>query len=284
MKWLDRLERKYSRYAIHNLMQYIVGGMAIVFFFGMVNPGINSLLGFSPKMIMQGQIWRVITFIFVPASGGFWIIFFLMILFFFGRMLEQYWGTFKFNIYMLLGSVGTMIASFILEAMYDVPVPLTNFNISMTLLLAVAQIAPDYEIRVMMILPVKLKYLSWIYGAFMAYSILFGSAPERITTFFSLLNFFIFFGPGIYSKLRRGVQKQQYQQAHRPKPRAAVRKKTANRPKNGEVIQVAFHCCEECGRTEVDDPTLEFRFCSKCEGHHEYCSDHIFEHEHKKEG
>lgn len=277
MRWLDKLERKYHKYAIHNLMQYIVGGMAVVFVLSYLNHGIIDILGFSPKLIMQGQVWRLFTFIFAPTTTGIWIIFALLILFFYGRILEQYWGAFKFNMYILIGSLGTIVASFILEALYGVPIPLTNFNMSMTLLLAAAQVAPDYEIRIYFVLPVKLKYLGYIYMALLSFQFLFGGIDTKVVVLFGVLNFLIFFGPGLFSKRKNAARKKQFKQANKPRPRAT------NRPKNGEVIQVAFHCCEVCGKTEVDDPTLEFRFCSKCAGRHEYCSDHIFDHEHKVE-
>jgi len=108
MKWLDKLERKYSKYAIPNLIQYIVGGMAIVFVFSVLNPGISSALYFSPVAVLQGQVWRILTFLVLPRTGSFfWILFSLLFTFFVGRSLESYWGTFKFNVFYLIGVLGT---------------------------------------------------------------------------------------------------------------------------------------------------------------------------------
>ena len=288
MKWLDKLERRYYRYAIPNLMQYIAGGMALVFVLDMLTSPLGnnliSQLGFSVRLILQGQIWRLVTFIFVPErSNPIFMIFYFMILMFFGRILEQNWGTFKFNIYFLIGSVGTILASVVLETLTGMPVPLTNFNLYMSLLLATAQVAPDYELRIYFILPVKLRYIGYIYGGILVYQFLFFGTATRILLLFTLLNFLIFFGPGIINRGRQNYRRQQFRQHHRPQPKARPSNNRNAKPKNGQVIQVAFHCCEVCGKTEVDDPTLEFRYCSKCDGRHEYCSEHIFNHEHIKE-
>lgn len=213
----------------------------------------------------------------------------LLIMFFYGKVLEQAWGgSFKFNMYYLIGTFGTILASFIVEAIIRAmggtfAYPVNNYYLYMSLLLAVAQIMPDYEIRIYFILPVKLKYLGYIYGgAILLLQFVTGDIGTQVTIAFSLLNFFVFFGPGLLSKSKSQFRKQQFKQAHKPKPRVKTRTRNDNN-KNGEVIQVAFHCCEVCGRTEVDDPTLEFRYCSKCSGRHEYCTDHIFEHDHKTE-
>ena len=281
MKLLNQLERKYSKYAIPNLIQYIVGGMVLVFIFDYLNGGLIELLGFSPTLIAQGEVWRIVTFIFVPQRGGIFVIFYFLIMIFFGRILEQHWGSFKFNMYYLIGSLGTITASIVLEALTGVPQPLSNFNLYMTLLLAVAQIAPDYEIRIYFVLPVKLKYIGYIYGAILGFQFVFGNLGAKIVLVFTLINFFIFFGADIYKNLRRILNKQQFRQASRPQPKARP-STVRTKPGNGKIIQVAFHCCEVCGKTEVDDPELEFRYCSKCEGRHEYCTEHILNHEHKK--
>jgi len=284
MRFLDRLERKYHKYAIHNLMKYVAIGMGIVFVFGLIDPNIIDLLGFSPTWIVKGQFWRIITFAFVPrVQNPIWIIFSLLIMYFFGRVLEENWGAFKFNLYYFIGSIGTILAGITIESLSKVlsgtwiALPLTNYYLYMTLLLAVAQIMPDYEIRVYFVLPVKLKYIGWIYSGILIFEFLTGNIFLKIVILFSLLNYFIFFGPDLIRRIKQKNKKNTYKRQHKP----PVRKR--QKYKEGQVIQVAFHCCEVCGRTEKDDAELEFRYCSKCEGRYEYCSDHIFSHEHKKE-
>jgi len=148
--------------------------------------------------------------------------------------------------------------------------------------LALATIAPDYEIRIYMILPVKLKYLGMIAGGFIIFealgALLIGQYGVVLATVIAISNYLIFFGPGLLKLMQNKNRKQQYKEANKPKGR------TVRQPQSkGKVIQVAFHCCEVCGKTEVDDPELEFRYCSKCKGRHEYCTEHILNHEHKVE-
>lgn len=283
MKWLDKLERKYRQYAIPNLIQYIVGGMAIVFVFSLLNPGITSALYFSPVAVLQGQVWRIFTFLVIPRTGSaFWILFSLLFTFFVGRSLESYFGTFKFNVFYFMGVIGTILSSIILTLLFRVDFPTTNEMIHTSMFLALATIAPDYEIRIYMILPVKLKYLGMIAGAFILLELLgallvldFGTV---LATIVAIGNYLVFFGPGLMNRINNKNRKQAYKAAHQP------RGKTVHQPQSkGKVIQVAFHCCEVCGKTEVDDPNLEFRYCSKCAGRHEYCSEHILNHEHVKE-
>ncbi|PKM66173.1 MAG: hypothetical protein CVU95_12635 [Firmicutes bacterium HGW-Firmicutes-2] len=280
MKWLDRLEKKYHKYAIPNLIQYVVGGMALVFIFGTINPSVWGYLSFSPKLVMEGQVWRIFTFIFLPRTSSLiWIIFSLLFFLFAGRTIEQYWGAFRFNVYYLVGTLGTIVAGIIVEALYGgmIAIPLTNYYLNMTMLFALAAIIPNYEVRIYFILPVKMKYIGYVFGGLLLWEFLFYPLPQKIIIFASVLNFILFFGPSLINKSKQTYRKQQYKQANKPTPKA---RPTA---KQGEVIQVAFHCCEVCNKTEVDDPSLEFRYCSKCEGRHEYCTEHILSHTHVTE-
>lgn len=286
MKWLDRLERKYHKYAIPNLIQYIVGGMAIVFVFNVMNPGILSSLYFEPNLVLQGQVWRLLTFLFIPRTTSFfWIIFSLLFTFFVGRTLEQYWGTFKFNVYYLIGALGTIVVGILLGLVSSGPVYLYNDYLNMSLFLALCMMIPEYEIRIYMILPVKLKYLGYVYGGFLGLQLLVslvtGTWSTVLEIVISMANFLIFFGPGLLNKRKQNYRRQQFKQANRQPHKTRTRTKKPG-TKEGQVIQVAFHCCEVCGKTEVDDPNLEFRYCSKCGGRHEYCSEHILDHQHHK--
>ena len=283
MKWLDKLERKYSKFAIPNLIQYIVGGMAIVFVFSVLNPQVTSALYFSPVAVLQGEVWRLLTFLVLPRTGSFfWILFSLLFTFFVGRSLESYWGTFKFNVFYFIGVIGTIVSSIILTLVFRIDFPTTNEMIHTSMFLALATIAPDYEIRIYMILPVKLKYLGMIAGAFIILealgALISGQYGVALATVVAISNYLIFFGPGLVRLLKNKNRSKAFKAANQPKGRPVQHSKT-----KGKVIQVAFHCCEECGKTEVDDPNLEFRYCSKCVGRHEYCTEHIMNHVHKTE-
>ena len=294
MKWLDQLERKYHKYAIPNLAQYLAGGMALVFVFLTLNRNMWAYLLFSPRAVLQGEIWRLLTFVIMPRTTSFiWIIFSVLFTYFVGRSLEAYWGTFKFNVYFFIGVLGTVILSIILTIVTGMDFPVDNYYIYTSMFLALCTVAPEYEIRIYMILPVKLKYLGYITAGFLAFELLGSLFSLNFANVLALLiafaNYLLFFGPGLINRRKQTYRRQQFKQAHRQPHKTTTKtlnsKNLRTGPKSkgkGDVIQVAFHCCEVCGKTEVDDPNLEFRYCSKCEGRHEYCSEHILEHEHLK--
>ena len=189
MKWLNKLERNFGRYAIPNLMYYIIGiTMAVYIVQYTLNISLGYYLAFIPSFIMQGQFWRVITFIFIPPTASIVMIAFVMYFYYMmGSTLESEWGTFKFDLYYLFGMVGTIIAAFITGSG-------TNVYLNLSLFLAFAYLFPNVEILLFFILPVKVKwiaYLDWIYFAF---SLIFGTMSTRIAAIASLINFFIFFG------------------------------------------------------------------------------------------
>ena len=106
MNWISRLERKYGRFCIPNLISLIVGGQILVYAIELfVNQFVSSYLGLSRGLLLMGQVWRLITFVFIPFSGGGPLSVILGIYFtwFIGSALEKEWGDFRFNLYFLLG-------------------------------------------------------------------------------------------------------------------------------------------------------------------------------------
>ena len=155
MKWLNKLERKYGRYAIHGLMKYIVAANLAVFLLDILLPGFSMNLRLIPGEVMQGQIWRLFTFILIPPpSNAFWILFTLYFYYVIGTGLEQAWGSFKFNIYYLVGIIFTIIVSMVSGNWGDA------YYLNLTLFLAFATIYPNHEVLLFMILPIKMKYLA----------------------------------------------------------------------------------------------------------------------------
>jgi hypothetical protein len=263
LRFLDKLQRKYGRYAIHGLMKYIAIITAGFYLINYLIPsaGILNWLFLYPPLVLNGQVWRLITFIFMP-TGGNNILFVLISLYFYymiGNSLEHEWGALKFNIYYLVGVLGTIIAAFITGG---VGVP-TYLN--MSLFFAFAYIYPNFEILVFFVLPVKMKYLGWLSGAFLAFSFATGSLTTKIVIIVALLNFILFFGRDIYQSL-------------------VNRNKKVHRKYKNNVIEMkrTMHRCTICGVTERTDPNMDFRYCSKCDGEHEYCMDHLNNHEHIK--
>jgi membrane associated rhomboid family serine protease len=172
--WLDRLERKFGRYAVKNLMTYIVVLNALAFMLMYVDPSGNYIgkIVLDPELVLKGQVWRLVTYIFIPPATSFlWIIFALYFYYIVGSALENEWGSFRFNIYYLIGMAVTTAASFITGA------PATASYLNLSLFLAFARIHPDYQLLLFFILPVKVKYLGWLNLAFLAYTVFNPSVP-----------------------------------------------------------------------------------------------------------
>lgn len=200
MNWLNKLERKFGRYAIPNLMYYIIGGTIAAYVLDYLLPiPLSYYLAFIPSHIMQGQVWRIITFIFIPPSSS--ILFMAFVLYFYymiGSTLEYEWGTFQFNIFYLFGMIGTMIAGFITGYA-------TSTYLNLSLFLAFAYLFPDTQVLLFMIIPVKMKWLAYLNWAVFAINLIFGSAYQKVAIIASLINFFIFFGKDFidYIKFQR---------------------------------------------------------------------------------
>ena len=287
MNWLNKLERKFGRYAVPNLIVYLIGAYSVGFVLNMVAPNILGFLNFQPYYILHGQIWRLITWILMPTDSN--IIFLLIMMMFYyqlGTALERAWGTFRFNLFYFGGLLLVVIMTFIFYLFLQlglVPNAATAYmdymlsanimdDLNQTMFLAFAFAFPDAQFLVYFIIPVKAKWLSIVYllmdGYMFVRYLMSGYYYSAAVILVLLLNFFIFYFMGRGSL----TPKQAY---HQKKRKMEYKKKTA--PKQGSV---PMHHCVIFGRTDVDSPQLEFRYCSKCEGNYEYCSEHLFTHEH----
>lgn len=286
MKLLDRLERKFGRYAIVGLMRYIAVLFVAGLLLGMVMPNYfyEYYLALDFSKVAQGQVWRLVTFL-LPVSGLdgiFWTAISVYIYYMFGVSLENVWGAFRLNLYFLVGILFNIFAYWIL---YLVGQPVLWGScidvICGTLFFAFASIYPNSPIYLYFLIPLKAKYLAWGFGALYLYNIVTALASQHyfatLPMIASMANFLVFF-----------LASRNY---HRMSPGEVRRKATYRRQVNkarseGNVVQfqgrnvVTRHKCAVCGRTELDNDQLEFRFCSKCDGNYEYCMDHLFTHEH----
>ncbi len=275
MNFFKRLEDRYSRYAIRNLslimiILYIIGYVIELFM-----PDIIYYLYLSPYLILHGQIWRLISWIIIPPySLSVWIIITLYFYYSIGTTLERTWGAFKFNVYIFSGIIFTLIAAFALYFITGMEsYSFSTYYICMSIFLAFAVTYPDMEVLLMMIIPIKMKWLGVAYGVMIIVTMIQGSWVTRVSIFASLLNFVIYF------LITRDL--------YRFTPHEIRRRnkfKRGTKQINPNNANGARHKCTICGRTEKDDPNLEFRFCSKCDGNYEYCQDHLFTHTHIKSG
>lgn len=198
MDLISRLQRKLGRHYIPNLMKYLCFGMLGVFILELL-PGLRSAVGFlyfDRALILKGQIWRLITFVFLPPSGSlFFILLSLYFYYFLGTSLEEHWGSARFNIYYGLGVLGNIIAGFITGTN-------TNQYLNLSLLLAFAVLYPDLQFMLFFVIPVKAKWIGLIDGALLIVMFLRGSWPMKASLIFSLLPFFLFFGKSAWLQLR----------------------------------------------------------------------------------
>lgn len=298
---MSKLDRKLEKYAIPNLSLIMVLCYGAGFIISMLAPGLVSFLTLNPYLILRGEIWRLVTWILIPGQQfDLWSI--IMILFYYsiGRTLEQIWGDYLYNKYIFSGILFTVLGSVILfiaaitlqhytwgsEELYAVMQGYGTFFsayfVFMSIFLGFACTFPDTRVLLMFIFPIKMKWLGIAYSVYYLYEIVtyiiygFQYSPLYfalvVAIFSSLMNFLVFF---VTSQIKRkGSPRVRVKQVQRQHQFNQDIKSAA--PKTG----MAKHKCAICGRTEVSNPELLFRFCSKCNGNYEYCDAHIFNHTH----
>jgi hypothetical protein len=266
MSLLTRLERFLGRFAISNLSLYLVAGQVLFW-------GLAALSGFNlerialrPAAVYAGEVWRLVTFLFLPPGGGTgalaivflafaWYIFYLM-----GTALEHYWGTYRYNAFIGLGWLLTTAVAFLTPGAYA-----SNLFLAGSVFLAFAFLNPDFELLIFFILPVRIKWIALVQWLYYGFVLVVGTWSDRLMVLAATGNFLIFFSGDIVARIRTGRRRMAHQ--------AGV---FAARPEEG----AARHRCRACGKTELTHPQMDFRYCSKCAGNQCYCAEHIYNHEH----
>jgi hypothetical protein len=283
MRLLNKLERRFGRYAIPNLMKYIVVIFLAGLLIGSFAPATYQYLALDFEMIMKGQVWRLITF-FIPIDSFQNILFFAISTYFYyiiGNALENTWGAFRFNLYIFSGIFFNIIASLIVYLATGYKLSPSLATVCSTMFFAFAAIYPNTQFLIYFLIPIKAKYIAWFQGAMFAYNVFTYIMAKQyiliVPLLASIANFLIFFfATRSYNRISPSEFKR----------KAHYRRQMNDARSQGNVTQfkgrsvVTRHKCAVCGRTEMDNDQLEFRFCSKCEGNYEYCMDHLFTHEH----
>lgn len=284
---MSNFERKFGKYAIRNISLVLIMCYAVGYLINMINPVFLSYLTLNPYAILHGQIWRLVTWIVIPpeTSNLFFVLIMLYFYYSIGTTLERTWGTYRYNVYLLSGMVFTVAGSFLLMGycyLFDaelmallgakqffsvISLVFSTYYVNMSIFLAFAATFPEVEVLLMFIIPIKVKWMGIIYGVILAVGFLQGSVYGRFAMAASLLNFAVF-----WLTSRNHIHMSPKQVKRRQEFRREVKRSAG----------VTKHKCAICGRTEVDSPDLEFRFCSKCDGNYEYCQDHLFTHQHVK--
>lgn len=279
---LNKMERKFGRFAIRNLSLYLIVGYVIGYILSAT--GTIEFLNLNPYQILHGQVWRIFTWILMPPSSL--SIFTIIMLFFYysiGTSLERTWGTFRYNVYLFSGMLFTLIGAFLLYAYYaffggfsglefkigDYVAPFfSTYYINLSIFLAFAASYPEMKILLYFIIPVKIKWIAYLDAVLILWNFIQGTLPIKAAIIASLMNFLLFF-----------LSTRDFRRIH---PKEIHRRAEFKRQTTAPVKMVSKHKCAICGRTEEDGDDLEFRFCSKCDGNYEYCQEHLFTHTHIK--
>lgn len=297
---MSPFERKFGKYAIRNLSFVLVICYAVGYLLELFDRSglLISYLTLNPYAILHGQIWRLVTWILIPPSSG-GLFFTLLMLYFYcsiGTSLERTWGTYRYNVYLFQGMLFTIAGSFLLMGycylfqpeiqmvdmrgmlhVLSVDTPneyfrmiagiFSTYYINMSIFLAYAATFPDAQVLLMFIIPIRVKWLGIIYAVMLLFQFLGTNVYGKFAIGASLLNFVVFF------LTSRNMMHLNPKQIHRRQEfKREVRRNTG----------ITKHKCAICGRTEVDSPQMQFRFCSKCDGNYEYCEEHLYTHTHIK--
>ena len=292
---MSPFERKFGKYAIRNLSFVLVMCYAVGYLLELFDRSglLITYLTLNPYAILHGQIWRLVTWVLIPPSSG-GLFFTLLMLYFYcsiGTSLERTWGTYRYNVYLFQGMLFTIAGSFLLmgycylfkpeisllgavltidspaEYFTIIAMMFSTYYINMSIFLAYAATFPDAQVLLMFIIPIRVKWLGVIYAVMLLFQFLGTNVYGKFAIGASLLNFVVFF------LTSRNMMHLNPKQIHRRQEfKREVRRNTG----------ITKHKCAICGRTEVDSPQMQFRFCSKCDGNYEYCEEHLYTHTHIK--
>ena len=293
------LRRRFDRFCfqnrdkgIRNLMMYISLGSALLYVMGMIsqNDTLYYALCFDRDLILQGQVWRLFSYVLTYGYGDPQIVLVaigLLCYYSIGQAMEHIWGTFRFNLFYLCGILLQDLFCMIFGGWATVD------NLNLSLFLSYATLFPNASFLLFFIIPIKAWILGVFYLGIMAYQVttmtVIGYFPYSLYPLVALLNYFLFFGKDFLNvfpvtwrinasrlfKKKKKYAPQSSQSKVVPFPKAGSYQATVAKPQADYT-----HKCAICGRTDVSNPELEFRYCSRCKGYHCYCEDHISNHTH----
>jgi membrane associated rhomboid family serine protease len=289
---LKDLRNRFNRFCfrnrdkgIPNLMLYISLGTALVYlmteFTG--NYVLYAWLYFDRDLILQGQVWRLISYPLLYSSGNLLLTGISLLCYYsLGRAMENVWGTLRFNLFYLCGIVMMDVYCMIFGGQADV------YYLNLSLFLSYATMYPDTHFLLFFIIPVK----AWIFAlldlALVLFGLFFDPWPYNLFSVVSLANYFLFFGKNVLNVVplswranARRLFRKKPKQASSSSPKVVPFPTAGSYEASTAAVKAPYtHKCTVCGRTDLSDPELEFRYCSRCRGYHCYCEDHISNHTH----
>jgi hypothetical protein len=259
MALLDKLDKKFRKYGIPNLTLYLVFGQALVYVMAISGQEhVIGLITLVPALVMRGEVWRLFTFVFMPqAQHPIFLFFALYIFYLMGSALENFWGTFRYNVFLLIGYVATVAVSFL--SPYT---PASVTFLAGSVFLAFATLNPSFRLMLFFMFPIEIKWLALLAWIGYVYQLIMGPWPTRFLVLASLCNYFVFFARDITLRIRSNRWKMERQAQEFARQNEAT------------------HRCVICGVNDKDHPEMSFRYCTKCAGTPCYCQDHIKDHEH----
>jgi len=329
---MGNFENRFGKFAIKNLTLYLItgylAGYIIMICDQVTGTNMLNLLTLDPaKIVAKGQVWRLLSWVLIPpfSYNGFSGLLFMALMmyccFSIGTVLERTWGTLKYNMFILGGMLITIVSSFIsfvilyfmlctgtditlwdfcqmlaLGNSFEAWTYFSTYYINMSIYILFALTYPDNMVRFMFFIPVKMKWLGIIDGAYFAYDIvraiiaIVGGNQIGVMLLCAVLaavvNIFIFWLINIKSRRGRVRRATRLYGTNGPSGNSAYTRAYANaassrRDKSMRPSGITRHKCAVCGQTDESNPDLEFRFCSKCNGAYEYCQNHLFTHTHK---
>lgn len=310
---MSNFERRFGKYAIPNLTLILIASYLVGYFMKYVNPSFFEFLTLNPYLIVTKlQIWRVFTWLVIPPSDpGIFTIIMLLFYYSIGTTMERTLGTYRYNVYLILGMLMTVgaaflcmgtcflfpkvmlgilkedyheyflyylstltgsekwsfIASVVEQAFQNFAYSFSTYYINISIFLAFAVCYPEMQVLLMFIIPVRVKWMGILNLVLLGYSFLTGNVFTKYAVGAALINFAIFYC--------------QYRNVRHLRP-AQIKRRMQYKQRTEAGMAATKHKCAICGQTEENDPTLEFRYCSKCNGNYEYCSRHLYTHEHVK--
>ena len=269
MRLVDRFCYKHPNFGIPHLMRYLTIANVVFWILGTANSVLLSYLRFDAGLIMQGQIWRLITFMVYPPSMG--LLAFLVFYFYYwmGTALEQVWGTAQFNIYLLIGWALTVIYGFLVYFIGGLRISIDAQYLYLSMFFSYAALFPDQTVLLFFFIPIKMKYMAIIDAVYFLAAVITNPFPVNLLPVVAVLNFFIFFSGTLLQRIPKKASQS-----------TINFRKASQKIRREEREKLYHHKCAVCGRTDTDYPGLEFRYCSRCAGYHCFCSDHINNHIH----
>lgn len=255
---LQYLERKLERHAVPHLSLMLALGQAAVFAMLFTQPKLPIKLALIPDAVMAGEWYRLGSFLVLPPGHDILTLFCIYGFYLMGETLEIQWGTFRYNLYLLIAYLATVGAAWLNPGL-----PTFSAFIGGSVFLAFAWLYPEFIFRIYFLFPIKAKYLALITWIAYLWYFTFGDWATKACVVAAVANFLLFFGKSIFWRILHGKKMME------------MGMELIRRQKRG------IHRCTICGLTERDDHTVDFRYCSKCDGMHEYCEVHLKDHAHK---